>query len=141
MTGRTRYCRYTATAAAEYSRGVLGGATRLSPHFRVHEIACSDGSDRFLVHPALLVLLEDIRSHFGAPVTVNSGYRSPSYNAKIGGARRSRHVMGLAADIRVRGATPDEVAAYAEALGVGGLGRYRTFTHVDIAGAGRRWNG
>lgn len=44
-------------------------------------------------------LLDPIRAAWGAPVTVNSGYRSPELNAAVGGVARSQHLRGEAADL------------------------------------------
>jgi uncharacterized protein YcbK (DUF882 family) len=48
-------------------------------------------------------LLDPLRSDLGAPVRVTSGYRSPEVNAAVGGSKTSRHMRGLAADIKVKG--------------------------------------
>lgn len=48
-------------------------------------------------------VLEPVRAHFGRPVMVNSGYRSPRVNASVGGAATSQHVKGQAADIEIPG--------------------------------------
>ena len=48
-------------------------------------------------------LLDPLRNDLGQPVRVNSGYRSAVVNTAIGGSRTSRHRLGLAADIKVRG--------------------------------------
>lgn len=130
-------------SATRYSLREHGPDFRLGENFRLVEFASRDGADEVLVHPALVALLETVREHFGEPVTVNSGYRSPAHNRRIGGARNSRHVMGLAADIVVdKGAvSPRRVATYVETLDPGGLGRYNTFTHVDVQGKNRRWSG
>jgi hypothetical protein len=37
----------------------------------------------------------------GEPIIINSGYRSPQLNRKIGGAPNSNHLTGCAVDIRV----------------------------------------
>lgn len=126
-------------SAKAYSLAIHGAPFRLSENFVLVEFASRDGADKVLVHPALVSLLETIREHFGRPVIVNSGYRSPSHNRRVGGAKNSRHVMGLAADIVVKGIPPAEVAAYVETLEPGGLGRYANFVHVDVQGRGRRW--
>jgi uncharacterized protein YcbK (DUF882 family) len=92
--------------------------------------------------------LQKLRDALGGPrVTVASGYRSPKHNARIGGARASRHMTGTAADIKVNGFTPAQVAAKIEELikaGVmyeGGLKAYPTFVHYDfdVTGRKRRW--
>ncbi|MFR0769847.1 MAG: D-Ala-D-Ala carboxypeptidase family metallohydrolase [Dysosmobacter sp.] len=72
------------------------------------------------------MVLQSIRSHFAAPVVIHSAYRTPQYNAKVGGAAHSQHCYGTAADISVRGQTPAAVAAYARDLmpDWGGVGVY-----------------
>lgn len=136
------YHGHTSTSATSYSMSRHGAGYPLSDHFTLVEFASRDGADEVLNHPALVQLLEEVRAHFGKPVQVNSGYRSPSHNRNIGGARNSRHVMGLAADIVVdrNQVSPDEVADFIETLDPGGLGRYNTFTHVDVQGQNRRWD-
>ena len=48
-------------------------------------------------------VLQKVREHFGKPVTVNSGYRSPELNKAIGGSTTSDHCKGMAADIEIPG--------------------------------------
>jgi len=90
--------------------------------------------------------LEVVRAHFGAPVTINSAYRSPVYNRQIGGVPTSQHLGGKAADIVISEVTPSDVADAIEFLievGLmkeGGVGRYDTFTHYDIRGTKARWD-
>lgn len=118
---------------------------RLSPHFRVREFHSKhDPSDLVKVDEKLLTLLENIRNHTGKPVHINSGYRSPEYNATLKNASpRSQHCNGKAADIRVEGVTPKQIADIAECyLGSsGGIGIYKTFTHVDVRTSCARWKG
>ena len=125
-----------------YSKAATDGK-QLSAHFRVREFACRDGSDAVLVAPRLVMVLESIRTHFGVPVTVSSGYRTPQYNAKVDGAAHSQHCYGMAADIVVKGQTPETVAAYARQLmpDWGGVGVYKSFTHVDVREAKAGWTG
>lgn len=85
-------------------------------------------------------LLERIRAEFDSPVTVNSGFRCKSYNKRVGGATHSRHIQGDAADITIRSVLPSEVHKKALELNPnGGVGSYRTFTHVDTRGHKARW--
>ena len=118
------------------------GNKRLSANFRVREFRCRDGSDKILVSTELVELLQRIRDHFGAAVTINSAYRTAAHNAQVGGAPRSQHMQGTAADIVVSGATPLEVAQYVEHLQPdrGGIGVYKSFTHVDVRAGRARWD-
>lgn len=119
------------------------GSKNLSANFKVKEFACSDGSDVVFIAPELVEVLQKIRDHFKAPVTINSGYRTPAYNKKVDGATYSQHQYGTAADIKVKGASPKTVAAFAETLlpNKGGIGIYPTFVHVDVREQKSRWNG
>ena len=119
------------------------GGKQITAHFKVKEFRCHDGSDTIVVSQDLAEVLEKIRTHFGKPVVINSGYRTESYNKKVGGAAYSQHKYGTAADICISGVTPKQIAAYAETLlpGTGGIGIYGTFCHVDVRATKSRWNG
>lgn len=119
------------------------GNKKLSDNFRVKEFACNDGSDVIFVAPELVEVLQSIRNHFGKAVNINSGYRTPSYNKNVDGATYSQHLYGTAADIRVNGVAPREIAEYAETLlpDRGGIGIYSNFVHVDVRKDKSRWNG
>ena len=88
-----------------------------------------------------------IRDEVGAPLRVNSGYRCPEYNKKVGGSSQSLHLEGMAADLACEAVSAEEVADIIEGLVEqslipnGGLGRYNTFTHVDIRYTPARWSG
>ena len=120
------------------------GSRQITEHFRVYEFACKDGSDVVFISTALVEILENIRVHFGAAVTVTSGYRTVSYNATVeNSSKTSQHCNGLAADIKVAGVSPAAVADYAEQLlgSHGGVGRYGAFTHIDVRADKSRWKG
>lgn len=106
------------------------------------EFACNDGSDTVLISDELVDLLQKIRDHFGVAVTINSGYRTSTYNKKVGGATNSQHVKGTAADIVVKGVDPLTVGQYVEYImpDHGGIGVYQTFTHVDVRASRSRWD-
>lgn len=112
------------------------GSKKLSGNFEVSEFACRDGSDAVLVAPRLVMVLQSIRSHFGVPVVIHSGYRTPQYNAKVGGVAHSQHCYGMAADISVKDQVPAGVAAFARSImpDWGGVGIYskKGFTHIDV---------
>ena len=126
------------------------GDKLLSPHFRVREFACRDGADLVKIDTDLVELLERIRTAACGAVTVNSGYRTASYNQKVGGARASQHLLGKAAAIQVADTTVEAVAAYGESLmpDWGGVGRYpvkagrtKGWVHVDTRPNKSRWTG
>ena len=119
------------------------GATYISKNFRVREFRCQDGSDVVFIESDLVDILQKIRDHFGKAVTINSAFRTFSHNKKVGGATYSQHLYGTAADIKVSGVAPSVVADFAETLmpSTGGIGRYSTFTHVDVRKVKSRWNG
>ena len=121
----------------------IDGEREIIEHFKTKEFACADGTDRILVSPDLAVVLHDIRNHFNAPVIITSGFRSEQHNNKVGGAKKSTHMDGRAADIVVKGVSPGKVAQYAELLmpEYGGIGEYRTFVHIDVRQEKRRWKG
>ena len=112
-----------------------------STHLSWAELACKDGTPypeewRGTRAVALAAVFEAIRAGCGGlPIRVNSAYRSPAHNRRIGGARHSQHVQGRALDLsppdgwsveRFHTHIRDHVPA------VRGLGKYLTFVHVDI---------
>jgi uncharacterized protein YcbK (DUF882 family) len=105
----------------------MGG---LSVHFSRSEFTCSCGCGYDTVDALLLEALEAIRGHFGVPVTITSAARCFNHNRDVGGARNSQHKKGRAADIQVKGISPQEVSDYAVSLGFS-VGNYLTFTHID----------
>ena len=125
------------------------GNIYLSTNFRVKEFRCKDGSDTILIDDNLVTVLQKVRDHFGKAVTINSAYRTASYNTKVGGSSGSQHCKGTAADIVVSSTDPLKVALYVASLdeyaGKGGIGYYsRTnklsgFCHVDVRSSSSRW--
>ena len=57
-------------------------------------------------------VLQPIRDHFGKGVKVNSGFRDPEVNAKVGGSKTSDHCKGMAADIEIPGIANAELAKW-----------------------------
>ena len=124
---------------------------KLTENFSLHEFRCRDGSDvpdEYMENvKELAENLQVLRDKIGKPITVISGYRSPEYNKKIDGARRSQHMLAKAGDLIVKGMTPDEVKAEIVQLikdgkmKKGGVGLYTHFTHYDVRGFNRRWYG
>ena len=117
---------------------------RLSKNFRLDEFKCKCGKcDPILVDDALVTWLQKIRDHFGRSVNINSGYRCATHNAspKVGGNPGSHHLKGMAADIRVEGILPSEVAKYAESIGIQRIGLYDNFVHIGSGTEKKFWKG
>lgn len=89
--------------------------------------------------------LQVLRDEVKKPIKITSGYRTPQFNLKIGGASQSRHITGQAADLKIEGLTPIYVASVIEKLIAagkmkqGGLGIYKTWIHYDTRGTAARW--
>ncbi|APU17105.1 MULTISPECIES: D-Ala-D-Ala carboxypeptidase family metallohydrolase [Actinoalloteichus] len=80
----------------------------------------------------LMYKLEAVRKKSGdRAITINSGFRSVSHNAAVGGASNSQHMYGIAADIVISGRSVSQTIGYGQTSGFSGIIRYSTFTHVD----------
>ncbi|EEI90212.1 peptidase M15 [Sphingobacterium spiritivorum ATCC 33300] len=123
---------------------------QLTKNFTLAEFACKDGTavpPRFYSNVTRLAQnLQNLRDYIGTAVVITgSGYRTAIHNKKVKGALHSQHLTASAADINVKGYTPDQLAVIIEKLiskGVmaeGGIGIYKTFLHYDIRGVKVRW--
>lgn len=123
---------------------------RLTNNFTKQEFDSKDGSpmppEVLLNVQKLASQLQALRDVLNAPIRINSGYRSPEHNKAVGGSKNSQHVLGKAADIRVKGKTPKQVYDIIEGMISagdmlqGGLGLYDTFVHYDIRKTRSRWD-
>lgn len=123
---------------------------QLTKNFTKKEFDSKDGAEMpkdVLENIKLLAkYVQIIRNEAGVPLVINSGYRSPQHNAKVGGVKNSYHVQGKASDINSKVLTPKQLYEVILKLikgGViynGGVGLYDTFVHYDIGGQGRRWD-
>ena len=57
-------------------------------------------------------VLQPVRDYFKTGVKVNSGYRHPEVNAKVGGSKTSDHCRGQAADIEIPGVPNADLAQW-----------------------------
>jgi len=122
---------------------------KLTENFTRQEFDCKDGTampPEVLINIRLVAKqLQILRDHLGESIHINSGYRSPAYNKRIGGVKNSQHVLGKAADITCKSKTPKQLAAIIErlitagTLRFGGMGVYPGFVHVDIRAGKARW--
>jgi len=126
---------------------------KLTKNFSLAEFDCKDGTKvptEFIPNAQEVANnLQVLRDHLSVPVSITgSGYRTPSHNKKVGGAKHSQHLTCSAADINAKGYTPSQLGGEIEALiqsgkmKQGGLGIYPNFVHYDIYFDGkhpRRW--
>lgn len=125
-----------------------GKVVKLSNNFKSTEFDCNGKGccSKTLIDPKLVEYLQAIRDYFGKPVNISSAYRCKIHNPKVGGVKTSKHIEGMAADIKVEGVKPSEVAKYAESIGVKGIGLYETdkdgyFVHIDTRTKKGFWYG
>lgn len=87
------------------------------------------------------VMLIRLAKVMGKKLYINSAYRSPSYNASVGGASKSIHMSGKAFDIALNhGLSAQEFINTARSIGFSGFGTYNSFVHIDT-GPARTWRG
>lgn len=110
-------------------------------HFKVKEFACPH-CGKIKIDINLLVKLEELRKAVGnKPLVITSGYRCPTHNRNVGGASRSQHIYGKAADIshhNIGRALLERHADRIFANGGVGLGG-NNIVHVDTRNGRARW--
>ena len=122
---------------------------KLTKNFYLKEFASKDGAETPCEMQVNLkevaINLQILRDYFGLPITINSGYRSPAHNRSVGGASKSQHLLGKAADIQISGKNSIEIKNTIEALiregkmKNGGLSAYPNFVHYDVRSTPARW--
>lgn len=122
---------------------------QVTKNFKLSELEFSDQVPPELISNAVELLqnLQVIRDHFQKPIIIISGYRSPTRNEAVGGAKKSQHMEAKAADIKINGIPTQELYSRIDKLmsqgkiKVGGLGFYpdQGFVHYDIRGIKARW--
>jgi uncharacterized protein YcbK (DUF882 family) len=116
---------------------------KISKHFTLEEITCKCGCGFANIHAGTMHLAEQAREFLGHPVTPTSACRCAHHNALVGGAKNSKHVLGLAIDIPCE--DPEALYNYMDSLypTAMGLGLYKKdgFVHLDFdPGNRRRWS-
>ena len=152
--GQTYYDRYALDASSNKSevKGMIefekGRSDKISKNFQYKEFDCHGQGccSTTIIDEKLVEYVQQIRDHFGKPVTITSPYRCEVHNRRVGGATKSYHMRGQAADIVVQGVSSREVAKYAESIGILGIGLYETskdgyFTHIDTRTTKSFWYG
>lgn len=115
---------------------------KLSKNFKLEEFMCKCGCDSTGDVPmqvAFIMKLQKMRDLYNKPMKITSGYRCPEYNAKIGGAENSYHMLGRAADIYCpKSSDRYALIKYALEAGFRGIGIGDNFVHVDDRDTGGR---
>lgn len=93
------------------------------------------GSGMENMNPGFIRTLDKIRDEVGFPLVVTSGYRTPEWNAHVGGVQGSSHTKGVAVDFAapteaMRNAITD--AAVKHGIKRIGYGAHKNFIHLDI---------
>jgi hypothetical protein len=96
--------------------------------------------------PSLLAVTkvaDEARHRLGKPLRITSGFRSVAYNRAIKGAVGSYHTKAAALDLSGSPATLHKILTQMRSEGLfrGGLGKYKTFVHVDVRGKNADWAG
>jgi hypothetical protein len=96
--------------------------------------------------PSLLAVVrvaDEARHRIGRPLRINSAYRNAAYNRAISGSSGSIHMLGGALDLSGSPATLHKILTQMRREGLfrGGIGKYRTFVHVDVRGKNADWVG
>lgn len=123
---------------------------QLTKNFNRTEFDCKDGTpvpSKYMCNCLKVAEnLQALRDYLKEPVLITgSGYRTPSHNKAVGGAKDSQHLYANAADINVKSKTPLQLANIIEHLikegkmEQGGIGIYAGFVHYDRRGVKARW--
>ncbi len=102
----------------------------LAPNFVLEEFAEAWKGRWAVVQPHAVASVQAVRDDVGVLI-VNSGYRSPTYNASVGGVESSRHVYGDGFDLDPASVSLDDLADACYAHGAGYVGYYATHIHCD----------
>ena len=115
-------------------------------NFNVSEFACKCGCGYNRIDQRVINMAQIIRDALGVPVKVNSGCRCEKHNAKVGGVKNSKHVLGKAADLSSSKGAVEMFETVKSLYAQGKLPdldyciRYKTFIHIDCGGKrNNRW--
>lgn len=122
---------------------------KLTKNFVLSEFNCHDDTqvpDKLIPNVQQLANnLQVIRDEIKQPLQILSGYRTPTWNKKVGGVSNSMHLKGFAADLTTKTLTPKQLHSVILNLikegriSEGGVGLYPGFVHYDCRKVKARW--
>lgn len=124
----------------------------MNKYFTINEFKCKCGKCELpngMPPEELINILTEIREYYNKPLIIKSGYRCPEHNEKVGGAKKSRHIVGDAVDFIIKDTPTLEVydyilskygdKPYGIAIKVNITNKFQGFIHLDIRGVKARW--
>ena len=115
----------------------------LTEYISLYEFECPC-CKRVMLSPDLFTRLNHLRMVINRPIYINSGYRCPEENKRVGGVPGSYHLLGMAVDIHVKDYLLSDLLLFAQEMGFKGIGFYekKGFLHLDMRpGLKRFWKG
>ncbi len=103
----------------------------LAPNFVMDEVMQAWKGRYGVMQPHTIERLQEIREDLGGPLNINSGYRSPDYNAGVGGVQFSRHQFGDGIDMWASNSSLADVGATCDNRGASYVGYYTSHVHCD----------
>ncbi len=125
---------------AELAKNIIWGELL---HFDGNHFRCPANSTITLRLIELAKDLQKIRNLYNAPMTINSGYRDPATNRKVGGAKYSQHCQGRACDFTISNVHPKRVnqkLVNTAPFSGQAVASASCFTHYDNRGYRARWS-
>lgn len=123
--------------------------TRLTKNISRHELRCKCGACQYMTIDYLTInMAQDACTHFEKVLgvdkvilNIHSAHRCPTHNKNVGGAKSSKHMLGMALDISIVGVPNEVLFDYFvnKYKGKFGIGLYKTFVHIDSREGCARW--
>ena len=114
------------------------------PNFKREEFTCRCGCGRNEMKPEFLERLQALRSVYGKPMAVTSGYRCPQHPKEAAKAQPGMHNTGLAADVGISGSEAVALLRLALEAGFKGIGINQKgdgrFLHFDLREVPAIWS-
>jgi uncharacterized protein YcbK (DUF882 family) len=114
------------------------------PNFRREEFTCRCGCDQNEMAPEFMDKLQALRSVYGKPMHITSGYRCPQHPVEKAKMQPGMHTTGFAADVGISGAEAVTLLRLALEAGFRGIGVQQKgngrFLHLDLRESPMIWS-